>query len=122
MATHASIATLNYDGTVSVSYCHYDGFTDRLGRILKEHFNTQSEVITLIRSGPIVGIEPEGDHVEIEFDDDAIDSMRSLGQCLCTHCEDFQHYLDIYCVQEYNYIFVDGKWTVAGSNRQFSKF
>ena len=40
MGTPSMIGILNEDGSVTATYCHYDGYLAHNGRVLVEHYNT----------------------------------------------------------------------------------
>jgi hypothetical protein len=53
MATRSNIGILNSDGTVDYIYCHYDGYVEHNGKILNEHYKTESKVRALIALGDL---------------------------------------------------------------------
>lgn len=53
MATRSYIGKLNQDGTVSYIYCHYDGYLEHNGKLLKENYNTPEMVNELLSLGDI---------------------------------------------------------------------
>ncbi|MGH1350502.1 MAG: hypothetical protein ACRBBN_06815 [Methyloligellaceae bacterium] len=72
MATRSSIAYQNVDGSVHSIYCHYDGYPEHNGKILKENYKSFEKVKNLIALGDIssLGIEinPKNDEPH-NFDD-----------------------------------------------------
>lgn len=60
MATRATIALQNDDGTFSSIYSHWDGYPSYVGRILYEHYKTLPEVQKLIEDGDVSSFEPDG--------------------------------------------------------------
>ena len=58
MATRSSIAIKTEDGIRSI-YCHWDGYVEHNGRILKEYYNTRDTVNQLMELGDLssLGIE-----------------------------------------------------------------
>tara|TARA_R110000823_G_scaffold287824_1_gene406079 strand:+ start:210 stop:599 length:390 start_codon:yes stop_codon:yes gene_type:complete len=53
MATRSNIAIENQDKTVSVIYCHNDGYIDGVGKLLQENYNTREKMEELIALGDI---------------------------------------------------------------------
>lgn len=53
MATRSSIALLNPDASLSSVYCHWDGYLEHNGKILVEHYATQSQARQLLDHGNI---------------------------------------------------------------------
>jgi hypothetical protein len=53
MATRSTIALEHADGTVSQIYCHWDGYLDHNGVILKTHYADPGKVSDLIALGDI---------------------------------------------------------------------
>jgi hypothetical protein len=51
MATRNSIGIVNKDGTVETVYCQLDGYPAHNGRILQEHYSTESRVRELLALG-----------------------------------------------------------------------
>ena len=89
--------TNEYIGT----YCHWDGYLDGVGKVLKEHFNTYEKALNLVLGGSCSDLEDNGgifrfatrkgenwDNIQPQQSDDPI----SLAK------------------QEYCYLFEDGKW------------
>ena len=53
MATRSSIALLNSDASISSVYCHWDGYLEHNGKILVEHYATESAARYLLDHGNI---------------------------------------------------------------------
>lgn len=51
MGTRSAIANLNEDGTVTSTYCHYDGYLEHNGEILKTYYNTPDKAEAVASSG-----------------------------------------------------------------------
>ena len=60
MATHALIA-LRSHSSFHAAYLHFDGSPDKLGPILKAHFNTVGKIRELIQLGAIKSIAQDGE-------------------------------------------------------------
>lgn len=53
MSTRSNIARLNFDGSVDVIYCHWDGYLTGVGMELVLHYDTKKEMNELIDLGGI---------------------------------------------------------------------
>jgi hypothetical protein len=53
MATRSSIGIVNQDGTVETVYCQWDGYPAYNGKILQEHYYTESKVRELLAHGDL---------------------------------------------------------------------
>ena len=60
MATHALIA-LRSHSSFHAAYLHFDGSPEKLGPILKAHFNTVGKIRELIQLGAIKSIAQDGE-------------------------------------------------------------
>ena len=60
MATHALIA-LRSHSSFHAAYLHFDGSPEKLGPILKAHFNTVGKIRELIQLGAIKSIAHDGE-------------------------------------------------------------
>ena len=60
MATHALIA-LRSHSSFHAAYLHFDGSPEKLGPILKTHFNTVGKIWELIQLGAIKSIAQDGE-------------------------------------------------------------
>lgn len=58
MATRSRIAIEDQDGTVRSIYCHWDGYPEYNGVVLKENYQTQEKVEQLIALGSISSLKP----------------------------------------------------------------
>jgi len=115
MGTRSTIALEFADGTVQSVYCHWDGYLNHNGRILRDHYSDPFKLQRLIDMGPLSSLDAEiGTKHDFE--------VMVPGQCTFygrDRDEDevgaamFSDFRD-YCVnnvhEEYNYILrqVDG--------------
>ena len=58
MSTRSRIAIEDQDGTVRSIYCHWDGYPEYNGVVLKENYQTQEKVEQLIALGSISSLKP----------------------------------------------------------------
>jgi len=88
MATRALIGYLSEDREFTCTYNHYDGYPDYLGRILKEHYNSEPKAIEVASTGYISNIEEDGtinskykeSPDEIILDDDVVEAGLQIGE------------------------------------------
>jgi hypothetical protein len=59
MATRSTIAIEYADGTVDQIYCHWDGYLDNNGVILRDHYSDPFKLQQLIDLGDISSLGPE---------------------------------------------------------------
>ena len=57
MATRSRIAIENQDGTVTSIYCHWDGYTSGVGKMLEKWYTTQAKVEALIELGNLSSLD-----------------------------------------------------------------
>jgi hypothetical protein len=60
MGTRNSIGIVNKDGTVETVYCQFDGYPSHNGKILQEHYCTESRVRELLEQGDMSQL---GEHI-----------------------------------------------------------
>ena len=53
MATRSHIGKLLDDGSIKYIYCHFDGYPEHNGEILKEHYKTEAKIDALLELGDI---------------------------------------------------------------------
>jgi len=61
MATRSNIAVLNEDGTVTMVYCHWDGYPSNNGKILLENYKTYEEVYNLLSHGSMSTLKEDAE-------------------------------------------------------------
>ena len=108
MATRSTIAVENLDGSVSVVYCHFDGYLSNNGRILQEHYTDRSKVSCLMQFGDLSSLGKNIGNSDGTYrtKDDCVFYGRD-GQESDTECriyESFDDYLNGAESQQYNYI------------------
>jgi hypothetical protein len=132
MATRSTIALEFADGTIGQIYCHWDGYLDHNGRILKDFYSNPFILRDLIDLGDLsildtrIGVKRPFDN-PYSFGTPEYDKFRSIynGQCVAygrdrgetnTKARYFNDWIDYNLesqVEEYNYILRrNGKWYV----------
>lgn len=56
MGTPSMIGIYNEDGSVTASYCHYDGYLEYNGRMLVEHYNSKYDAEMVAKGGYLSGL------------------------------------------------------------------
>lgn len=106
-------------GMVKAIYCHFDGYPDGVGKMLKDHYQDENKVKELIALGDISFLERE-----VNPPDGATHSFEKpcAGVTVAYHRdrgEDFEDYtfadiesFDCYCKKNriFQYIYIDGTW------------
>lgn len=116
MATRSSISIKTSKSGGKTIYCHWDGYPSNNGKLLKKFYNTEAKVLELIALGNL-SILGETIGKKVAFD--GFDS-RENPQCLAydrdrgeTEQEASNWTNKPTDLQEYNYLFKDGKWYVS---------
>ena len=111
MATRARIGIQNDDGTIRSVYHHWDGYPEWLGKTLRQHFGTSSEVTTLVDGGDMSSCR-----TNLGFSNESRDTAplyySERGEtCPPKVNADFDAYmLEYKAGEEYNYLFVNNEW------------
>ena len=122
MGTRSTIALEFADGTIGQVYCHWDGYLEHNGKILRDHYSDPFKLRDLIDLGDLsmhsgnFGTKHDFDsRVEGAFtfymrDHNEVDTEAR-------YFTSYQDYLDNYQDEEYNYILRrDGNWYVSEDN------
>lgn len=59
MATRSHIGKKLSDGTIKFIYCHWDGYPEYNGKILKEHYTDEAKIDALLELGNISSLNEE---------------------------------------------------------------
>ena len=88
MGTRSTIALEFADGTVQPVYCHWDGYLDHNGAILKEHYSNPFKLRELIDLGDLSSLRPNiGEkHAfsQFELPADQVEAYKKLVEDMCT--------------------------------------
>jgi hypothetical protein len=98
MATRSTISIETPEGIRSI-YCHFDGYLDHNGKILKEHYDTAEKVNALIDLGDISSL---GEDLE-----KTVAYHRDRKEPLRINIVNTTSDID---TLDYNYLFREGKW------------
>ena len=126
MSTHSRIGIVNSEGIVKSIYCHYDGYTEHVGAMLVNHYNTKEKASELINLGSLSSLrerlapeDNEGHSFEDAIEDVTVAYHRDRG-------EGFQqktnYSVDGYfnnTQEEYIYLFtLEGEWVFKPRSRK----
>jgi len=106
MGTRSTIALEYADGTVGQVYCHWDGYLEHNGKILRDYYTDPFKVRNLLDGGDMSSLSEtvEGCSFYAERGEDCPQRMY----------KDFQEYARECQREEYDYILRrDGKWYVS---------
>lgn len=112
MATRALIGYLTEDREFTCTYNHYDGYPDYLGRILKEHYNSEPKAKEVASTGYISNIDEDGTinskynepADEIILDDDIVEAGLRIGEKVDEYGGN------------YGYVWFDDEWITLKNN------
>lgn len=118
MATRSRIAIEDQDGTVRSVYCHWDGYPEYNGVVLKENYQTQEKVEQLIALGSISALKalanpPEGATHTFDdpFDNVTVAYHRDRGEELSVKAHGNIKAFAESDIEEYGYVFTAaGEW------------
>jgi hypothetical protein len=57
MGTRSAIGFVEFDGSVTAIYCHWDGYLEGVGQTLVKHYNDTYKVLDLIEMGDASSID-----------------------------------------------------------------
>jgi len=137
MATRSAIGFLEYDGSVTGIYCHFDGYLEGVGQMLVTHYNDTYKVLDLLELGDLsaIGEEIGEKHPFSHFGSDLSDAQydklygkmcRSYARDRGENCpaKDFvsarefrSHYRDC----DYFYLYDGKEWTYATRGMPYFK-
>lgn len=130
MGTHGRIGILdNKTGKVASIYNHWDSYPLGLGATLLENYKNEEKVKKLIALGDCSSVREEVDipegmkHTfEDPLDNVTVSYMRDNGETGCEPRID-ETEADFWKgdIEEYGYLFKDGKWYVATSHSHYDE-
>lgn len=117
MATRSRIGIVNEDGSITSIYCHWDGYPSNNGRILNEHYGTETSVREMLRLGDLSSLNknlhPRGKHTFNDPEDDCCvfyGRDRGDSDCDATESKDLAEFLSISQACDYVYVFDAHEW------------
>lgn len=110
MGTRSRIAFENEDGTIISTYCHWDGYPDHNGKVLRTHFTTPERALAVASAGYISFLEGDGDLNK------SIANSANIGPPSRDLC--IQEMWLTLGGEEYVYLFRDGEWVYSRAGRR----
>jgi hypothetical protein len=117
MATRSTIGMLQEDGqTIRSVYCHWDGYPEGVGAILKEHYTDPAKIEALLDFGDISVLDADfGEQNDFDNRTEGVTLFyRDRGETgvnALTHADE-NEWLGFrrgsWC--EYGYLWADGEW------------
>jgi hypothetical protein len=137
MATRSAIGFVEYDGSITAVYCHWDGYLEGVGKTLVEHYNDTYKVLDLLEQGDIssLGEEIGEKHPFSCFGSDLSDEQydklfgrmttfysRDRGEnCPAKDFADATAFRSNYTDCDFFYLYDGNEWTYAERGRPYFK-
>jgi hypothetical protein len=104
-------------------YCHWDGYLDNNGQLLRDHYTDPAKLLSLMLLGDISSLRPEigeGHDFDVHYQEGdprqrwcvAYGRDRGEKETGAKVYADFAHYRKDCQFEEYNYIWRNGEWYV----------
>lgn len=107
MSTNSTIALENSDGTVTIIYCHWDGYIDNNGKILMENYASNEQISELLALGDLSVLQATTDACEA-YHRDRNDPWENVQPRVYASWAEAMRRES----QSYNYLCRDGGWLV----------
>lgn len=137
MATRSAIGFLEYDGSVTGIYCHWDGYLEGVGTTLTQYYTDIDKVLKLIDMGDVssldkeIGVQHPFSRFSTDFSQEKWDDLygdmttfytRDRGED--TPARDFpdaKAFRSFYGDAEFFYLFDGNEWTYAARGMPYFK-
>ena len=120
MGTRSHIGKKLQDGTIKYIYCHWDGYPEHNGAILKEHYTDEAKIDALLELGDLsslgeeIGEQQDFDIISTHNDQWCLAYGRDRGKTN-TQANIVQTLEDM-IGQDYHYVWDNGKWHCYGGD------
>jgi hypothetical protein len=126
MSTRSNIGILREDNTVEMIYCHFDGYLDGVGQLLRDHYADTQKIEALVGLGSISSLAADigekhdfrmrGDGVVTAYHRDRGEAWEHTQPVTYLNKEDALAHME-----EYLYLWLPGetKWVVSDHGRPF---
>jgi len=108
MGTASMIGIYNKDGSVTATYCHYDGYLAYNGRLLVESYNTPERAAAVAKSGYLSSLSAD-------LDNDLKEAVHKESPIEYNSVETFLRNGDNYAGADYLYLFDGESWFYTGT-------
>lgn len=120
MGTRSHIGKQLENGTIKYIYCHWDGYPEHNGAILKEHYTTDAKVDELLALGDLsilgeeIGEQQDFDNRESHYPKWCLAYGRDRGEddVEAKVAQSLEEIID----QDYHYVWNNGKWHCYGGD------
>lgn len=113
MSTNSHIGKKLADGSIKYIYCHWDGYLNGVGKVLKKHYTDEAKIDALLELGDLSSLGPEIGECQ-DFENR---STHNKGWCLAygrdrneKDTEARIGGMNDFTDQSYNYLWEDGTW------------
>jgi hypothetical protein len=117
MATRSNIAYKTAEGKIRSIYCHWDGYPEHNGEMLRRHYTTTEKVAALIELGSLSSLRPElgeqqdFDNRDTQKEDWCLAYHRDRGEELhISEYDDIPSWIED--MEEYAYLWNGQDWLV----------
>ncbi len=116
MGTRSTIGVVDEDGFVQGIYCHWDGYPEHNGRILRDHYTTPRKIMQLIKLGDLSSLGAEIGRKHNFMATDTHNQCTAYKRDRGEKGTEAQTYKDVFEFladdrgQDYTYLYVNGKW------------
>jgi len=110
MGTSSMIANYNEDGTVTATYCHYDGYLAYNGRLLFDSYNTPEKAKAVANAGYISSLKKD---LQTSLDESVHSNQDPITY---SSIEDFLAEGREFSMADYLYLFDGDAWFYAAAN------
>jgi len=130
MSTRSAIGIKNKNGCISAVYCHFDGYLEHNGEILKRVYNTENKVEELLSFGDMSilkeQIYPKKNHTFNSPEENVcIFYHRDRGEAwedtAPLRFDTEKEFTDYYDWSAYYYLFDNGQWYWKTKNSEWNE-
>lgn len=137
MATRSAIGFLEYDGSVTGIYCHWDGYLEGVGATLAQYYTDIDKVLKLIDMGDVssldkeIGVQHPFSRFSTDFSQEKWDDLygdmttfytRDRGEkCPAKDFVSAREFRSHYSDCDYFYLFDGNEWTFAKRGMPYFK-
>ena len=114
MATRSTISVQHPDnGRIISVYCHWDGYLENNGRILRNHYSELDDALELVANGSISSLGNDVDDT-VYYSRNRGEAWASVKPNVYENWTQFAAELD---TEEYNYVFMNNEWHLLSGQR-----